>query len=92
LAQIYAGYLAYEVWSMEELVALLEAKQLRNAAKKGTLTMPQVPAYHWDRDKEKYHNNSKCGPGSEIPPAHRIPGLAVSAFVSTVTKLNAEGK
>jgi len=54
--------------------------------------MPQVPAFHWERDKEKYHNNSKCGPGSEIPPQHRIPGTGGKKLCDNCARLNAEGK
>ena len=54
--------------------------------------MPQVPAFHWERDKEKYHNNSSCGPGSEIPPKHRIPGTGGRPLCKDCAKLNAEGK
>jgi hypothetical protein len=54
--------------------------------------MPQVAAFHWERDKEKYHNNSKCGPGSEIPPQHRIPGTGGRKLCQNCAKLNAEGK
>ena len=54
--------------------------------------MPQVAPWHWDRDKEKYHNNTRCGPGSEIPQQHRISGTGGKKFCQQCAKLNAEGK
>jgi hypothetical protein len=54
--------------------------------------MPQVPAFHWDRDKEKHHNNSQCGPGSEIPQDHRLTGTGGKPLCAVCAKLNSEGK
>jgi hypothetical protein len=54
--------------------------------------MPQIPAFHWDRDKEKYHNNSRCGPGSEIPKQHRLPGTGGKRLCKPWAELNAKGE
>jgi len=54
--------------------------------------MPRVPAFHWKRDKEKYHNNSQCGPGSEILAEHRLPGAGGRPLCAVCAKLNQEGK
>jgi len=48
----------------------------------------------WNSIKEPhYHNNTKCGPGSEIPPHNRIPGTGVNKpLCRDCAKLNNEGK
>jgi hypothetical protein len=53
--------------------------------------MPSVSAFHSSKDKSKYHNNSKCGPGSEIPPHNKVMG-AVGSLCADCAKLNAQGK
>jgi len=35
--------------------------------------MPVVPAFHSVKEN-RYHDNSKCGPGSEIPAHNRVAG------------------
>lgn len=54
--------------------------------------MPQVPAFHRDRVGETYHDNSRCGPGSEIPQHERKPGTGGKPHCSECARLNREGK
>jgi hypothetical protein len=35
--------------------------------------MAKVAAFH-SKKENHYHDNSKCGPGSEIPAHNRVPG------------------
>jgi hypothetical protein len=35
--------------------------------------MPKVAAFHSDKENH-HHDNSKCGPGSEIPAHNRVAG------------------
>ena len=53
--------------------------------------MPQVPAFHSVKENH-YHNNSKCGPGSEIPAHNRRPGTGNKQLCADCVKLNAAGK
>ncbi len=47
----------------------------------------------WNSTKEnRYHNNTKCGPGSEIPPANRQSGTGGKPLCDDCAKLNKEGK
>ena len=57
----------------------------------GGETMPQVPAFHSSKEKH-HHNNSKCGPGSEIPLHNRAPGTGFKPLCADCAKLNAAGK
>lgn len=53
--------------------------------------MPAMPA--WNSKKENhYHNNSKCGPGSEIPPHNHEAGTGGKPLCKDCAKLNSEGK
>jgi hypothetical protein len=54
--------------------------------------MPRIPPFHWDRPGEKYHDNSRCGPGGEVPHQHRKPGTGNRLHCEHCAKLNAEGK
>jgi hypothetical protein len=54
--------------------------------------MPTVPAFHRDRPGEKYHDNSKCGPGSEIKAEDRKPGTGGKPHCDVCEKLNAKGE
>jgi hypothetical protein len=47
--------------------------------------MPQVAPWHWDREKERYHNNRLCGPGGEIPPQQRLRGTGERNSACNVT-------
>jgi hypothetical protein len=53
--------------------------------------MPQVPAFHSAKERH-HHNNSKCGPGSEIPRTNRLSGTGNKPLCSDCQKLNAAGK
>ncbi len=54
--------------------------------------MPLIPAFYHERDKEKYHNNSRCGPGTEVPASHRIAGTGNRPLCQVCAKLNSESK
>ena len=50
-------------------------------------------AYPWHSIKENHHHdNSKCGPGSEIPPNNRVNGTGGKPLCRDCAKLNSEGK
>jgi hypothetical protein len=53
--------------------------------------MPKVAAFHSVKENH-YHNNSKCGPGSEIPPHNRVSGDGGKPLCKDCKKLNDEGK
>lgn len=57
-----------------------------------TITMPRVSAFHRDREGEKYHDNSQCGPGSEIPVTDRKSGTGGKPHCDVCADLNAKGK
>ena len=49
--------------------------------------------YPWNSVKENHcHNNTKCGPGSEIPPHNRVSGTGNKPLCRDCAKLNNEGK
>ena len=53
--------------------------------------MPQV--YAWNSVKENhYHNNTKCGPGSEIPAHNRRSGTDGKPLCKDCKKLNDKGE
>lgn len=55
--------------------------------------MSQVAPFHSkDERPERYHNNSRCGPGSEIPSHKRVPGTGNKPLCKDCAKLNSEGK
>jgi hypothetical protein len=54
--------------------------------------MPTTSPWHWERDKEKYHNNTRCGPGGQIPPQHRLAGTGGKPLCKDCAKLNSDGK
>ena len=53
--------------------------------------MTKVSPFH-SKKENHYHNNDKCGPGSEIPQANREPGTGGKVLCKDCAKLNAEGK
>jgi hypothetical protein len=57
----------------------------------GDEPMPATPAFHSVKEKH-YHNNTKCGPGSEIPPHNRVLGTGGLKLCADCAKLNGEGK
>jgi len=49
--------------------------------------------YPWNSIKENHcHNNTKCGPGSGIPPHNRVSGTSNKPLCRDCAKLNNEGK
>jgi len=55
--------------------------------------MPKVSPFHSNDERpERYHDNSKCGPGSEIPAHKRISGNGNKPHCKDCEKLNSEGK
>jgi hypothetical protein len=47
----------------------------------------------WHSIKEAhYHNNTKCGPGSEIPPHNRVAGTGNKPICGDCRKLNDAAK
>jgi hypothetical protein len=53
--------------------------------------MPLVPPFHSVKE-EKHHNNSRCGPGSEIPAHNRVAGTGGKPLCKDCKQLNDEGK
>jgi hypothetical protein len=53
--------------------------------------MPMVPSFHSVKEPH-HHNNSRCGPGSEIPAHNRMPGTGGKPLCRDCQKLNADGK
>ena len=54
--------------------------------------MPKVSPFHRDRAGEKYHDNSECGPGGEIPHKDRKPGTGGKPHCEVCQDLNRRGK
>lgn len=53
--------------------------------------MPQTTA--WRSYKEShYHNNTRCGPGSEIPSHNKLYGTGGKPLCHDCAKLNSQGK
>ncbi len=47
----------------------------------------------WYSTKENHHhNNTKCGPGSEIPSHNKVQGTGGKPLCKDCAKLNSEGK
>ena len=48
----------------------------------------------WNSIKEphRHHNNTKCGPGSEIPPHNRVEGTGGKPLCEDCKKLNDKGE
>ena len=53
--------------------------------------MPKVPAFHSVKEPH-HHDNSKCGPGSEIPPQNKQSGTGGKPLCKDCASLNAQGK
>ena len=53
--------------------------------------MPTVSAFHSVKEPH-HHNNSKCGPGSEIPKHNRLPGTGGKPLCKDCADLNARGE
>jgi len=56
--------------------------------------MPRVASFHSNHpNTTHYHNNSKCGPGSEIPRKNKKPGAGShNKLCKDCAKLDSEGK
>ena len=55
--------------------------------------MARVAPFHSSHpNTTHYHNNSKCGPGSEIPRHNRKSGSGNKKLCEQCAKLNSEGK
>jgi len=49
--------------------------------------------YAWNSVKENvHHDNTRCGPGSEIPPHNRVQGTSGKPLCKDCAKLDREGK
>lgn len=47
----------------------------------------------WNSVKEAhYHDNTRCGPGSEIPAHNRLPGTGGKRLCRDCASLDAQGK
>jgi hypothetical protein len=53
--------------------------------------MPYIKPFHSVKEPH-YHNNSKCGPGSEVPPHNKVDGDGGKPLCKDCKKLNDEGK
>ena len=53
--------------------------------------MTKVAAFH-SKKEAHYHDNNKCGPGSEIPASNRVSGTGGMPLCKDCSKLNAAGK
>jgi len=56
--------------------------------------MPKVSPFHSNHvpHDKTHHDNSKCGPGSEIPAHHRVSGTGGKPLCAHCKKLDDEGK
>ena len=53
--------------------------------------MPKTSPWHSIKENH-HHNNTKCGPGSEIPQRNRASGTGGKPLCKDCAKLNQEGK
>jgi hypothetical protein len=53
--------------------------------------MPSVAPFHSVKQAH-YHNNSTCGPGSEIPAHNRVAGTGGKPLCADCVKASAQGK
>ena len=55
--------------------------------------MPYKSPWHSNSPKEfRHHNNSACGPGSEIPEKNKVAGTGNFPLCVDCTKANRDGK
>jgi hypothetical protein len=57
----------------------------------GGKQMTKVAAFH-SKKEAHYHDNNKCGPGSEIPASNRVSGTGNLPLCKDCAKLDADGK
>jgi len=53
--------------------------------------MPQVAPFH-SKNEPHHHNNSRCGPGSEIPRHNRVAGTGGKPLCKVCQGLNQKGE
>lgn len=53
--------------------------------------MPQTNPWHSIKE-QVHHNNTKCGPGSEIPPHNRVSGTGGKPLCQDCRHLNQQNK
>jgi hypothetical protein len=53
--------------------------------------MPQTSPWYSIKENH-HHNNTKCGPGSEIPSHNRVAGTGNKPLCRDCAKLNVDGK
>ena len=53
--------------------------------------MPTTTAWHSVKENH-HHNNTRCGPGSEIPAHNKVTGTSGKPLCRDCAKLNSEGK
>ena len=53
--------------------------------------MPKVAPFHSVKENH-YHDNSKCGPGSEIPAHNRVAGTGNKVHCKDCQKATANGQ
>jgi hypothetical protein len=53
--------------------------------------MPYTPPFNSVKENH-HHNNSRCGPGSEIPARNRVEGTGGKPLYKDCKQLNDEGK
>ena len=53
--------------------------------------MPKVAPFHSAKEPH-HHDNSKCGPGSEIPPHNKVPGTGGKPLCKDCKKLDDAGQ
>ena len=53
--------------------------------------MPKAAAWHSIKEHH-HHDNTKCGPGSEIPSHNRVSGTGGKPLCQDCAKLDREGK
>jgi hypothetical protein len=54
-------------------------------------TMPRTFAWHSIKEPH-HHENTRCGPGSEIPAHNRVSGTGGKPLCKNCARLNSEGK
>jgi len=50
------------------------------------------PWYSTDPKEKRHHDNTRCGPGSEIPPHNKRNGTGGHPLCDDCARLNREGK
>lgn len=53
--------------------------------------MPRINPFHSIKEHH-HHDNSKCGPGSEIPAHNKVAGTGGKTLCKDCLKLDVEGK